>query len=120
MAVGGELMAAGILFIKSSNEIHDFFDHVTEVLPNEIKYVGGSVVGWDSHLVDVMVTNDLFIEEKESRKLLKDNNGKVFSYGDILPTNIKNIKNEFFKPTLEEQEQRIADLELAITELMLI
>lgn len=122
-------MAVGILVNKQTNIIHDIFDNVIDIEPQKINYVGGYVEGFDESKIEVIVTNDITTEivqilnESEQDEIpvtsfktkFKDKKDMEVTIGSELPTGLTNIKAQFIKP---DPDQRIADLELIIAELM--
>lgn len=133
-------MPVGILFFKENNVIHDFFENVTEIKPGRIDYVGGYVEGFNEDEVGVLVVEGLAIKTKEIpnervielengktetiklpstyEKWLEDEQGNIFKIGDKIPTGLIDLKHKFIKPTPLDQEQRLADIELMLAELI--
>ncbi|MFJ7731168.1 hypothetical protein ACIQXF_04665 [Lysinibacillus sp. NPDC097231] len=120
-------MPVAILYFKSNSVIHDFYDNITDVKSQKIEFVGGYLEGWNEDEIGVMVVDTLIINLDEQEKHLIDSKGSIYNRGDVLPSELIDIKSQYIKLAdteilgqqmtereIEsmEQGQQITDLEL--------
>lgn len=111
--------------------IIDFFESVTSILPSRVEFVGGYVEGFDNQDIGCFVTTGLSIvvEEDDSssekvpspadaKRKLVAKDGAEYMLGDILPATFEDISNQFVSTESTDQEQRLADVELMLIELL--
>lgn len=107
-------MAIAILYLRGNNEIHDYFDNVTEVQNTRVDYTDGYAEGWSSDEVSSIVTNDLTLKQdtKNNQNYLEDLQGNIYRYGDMLPEGLKDISEQFKKKSpldLESENKQLKE-----------
>lgn len=131
-------MNIGVLYFKGSRIIYDLLNNVQEVGTDYIHFSGGSLNGINTDVLEIIVTNDIthendFVEvlrdevlpngeviqlsKTEINNIFKKSNGDVIQPGDPLPEGLSDIK-DLFMVNKTDLEQRLADLELTLVEIL--
>ena len=124
-------MAVAILYVKDTNTIHDVCDNVISLWENKLVIDGGMISGWDQNVIGVIISNNIemieeFVENNVGTeedpiildyKVRKVKHGNdILGFGDTVP-DITDITDEFV--ISNGTDNRIADLELMLAEILL-
>lgn len=115
-----------ILYFKSNNSIQDYLPDVVEINGNKVICLEGSIEGWDTTEIGIIVVETLFVKssriEDVLRFYLEDEEGNEYSYGDYLPVGLIDLKDQYQKKTIDDlvKENIILKQELANTNAIML